>query len=284
MKNIKRTLAFFLAIFCLLSLVACGEEKKPVDDKVYDTPEINESQYKSNEFDFSILNLSSSKMRVRCTNKLDYSVTFRVTEAYINGYQVGVNWELKTDPSSRMTDTMEFPEGELKAIGIESPQELKLHLVVAETQGEQKEVFNDVLTFYPAEASSVEEVVYVDRKTTETEMVMIDTPDAAMVILGGDPEAATGYEFNAYIENKTDKTLVFAMNNVKINGKSLDPKWGKTLVGGTRAYTDIGFTDDEFKNAGIKGIDSFTFELTVYVQGEGTELVKAQACEYTFAK
>ena len=73
-----------------------------------------------------------------------------------------------------------------------------------------------------------------------------------------------GHAYRAYLENKTDKNLMFSWDNVSVNGFMNDPYWGYTLPAHSRAYTGISFYDLE--KIGIKDpsqIEEIEFKLTV---------------------
>lgn len=108
---------------------------------------------------------------------------------------------------------------------------------------------------------------------------------------------ASGYYWDVEVENLTDRTLYFSMENVTVNGVVADPMWGTGLAAAERKAARITWakslldtshiekvTAVEFDLCGIDEKDDFkeifTEHITIYP--EGKEAAKEQ--EYTAAE
>ena len=96
------------------------------------------------------------------------------------------------------------------------------------------------------------------------ENVLIDNENCTVKITAMDADSIWGYAINVYLENKTNKELMFTIDNVSVNGYMCDPFWAASVAAGKKANEQIGFTDDDFEKNGIEKVNEITFTLRVY--------------------
>ena len=93
---------------------------------------------------------------------------------------------------------------------------------------------------------------------------MVDNDDVTFVILDSEIDNIWGYTLHCFIENKTDKALMFAWNDVSVNGYMIDPFWAKEVTPGMRSYTDISFSEEEFEKNEIAAVEEIEYTLRAY--------------------
>lgn len=96
------------------------------------------------------------------------------------------------------------------------------------------------------------------------ETVLVDNEDLLFKIAAIQNDPIWGYTLKVQIENKTDKALMFALNDVSVNGFMCDPFFAVTVTAGMKANKDISFSTDTFEQIGISQVTNITFELRVY--------------------
>ena len=104
-------------------------------------------------------------------------------------------------------------------------------------------------------------------ETTEpafTEITLVDNDTCTMIIKGIDEENLFGYTLNVFLENKTDKELMFSMDGVSVNGFMCDPFWASTVSAGKKSNAQITFLDSDFEANGIEDVTEISFTLKVY--------------------
>ena len=103
--------------------------------------------------------------------------------------------------------------------------------------------------------------------TTEpafTEITLVDNDTCTMIIKGIDEENLFGYTLNVFLENKTDKELMFSMDGVSVNGYMCDPFWATTVSAGKKANEQITFFESDLEANGIENVEEISFTLNVY--------------------
>ena len=96
------------------------------------------------------------------------------------------------------------------------------------------------------------------------EKVFVDDENCTFKITGVDADGIFGYTLNAYIENKTGKNLMFAWNDVSVNGFMCDPFWATSVQAGKKSVSDISFSETELAELGIETVETIEFTLSVY--------------------
>ena len=96
------------------------------------------------------------------------------------------------------------------------------------------------------------------------ETVLVDNEDLLFKITEIVNDPVWGYTLKAQIENRTEKDLMFSLNEVSVNGYMCDPYFAITVTAGMKANKDISFHADDFKQSGIQNVTDIEFELRVY--------------------
>lgn len=79
---------------------------------------------------------------------------------------------------------------------------------------------------------------------TFTEQVVIDNEMCTIKITDIDPDDVFGYALKVYLENKTDKKLMFAVEEASINGVEADPYFASEVEAGKKENTSVDFSDE----------------------------------------
>lgn len=103
------------------------------------------------------------------------------------------------------------------------------------------------------------------------ETVLVDDDNCTVIIKGIDPDNLFGYTLNVYLENKTDKELMFSVDDVSVNGFMCDPFWASTVSAGKKANEQINFLESEFEKNGIQEVKEISFTLNVYDSNDWTD-------------
>ena len=117
-----------------------------------------------------------------------------------------------------------------------------------------------------------EEITTVPVTTTQPEtnepafeqIVMVDNENCTVIIKSVEPDNLFGYTLNVFLENKTDKELMFSVDDVSVNGYMCDPFWASTVSAGKKANQQISFSESDFEENGIKEVSEITLTLNVY--------------------
>ncbi len=118
------------------------------------------------------------------------------------------------------------------------------------------------------------------------ETVLVDNDDLLFKITAIVEDPVWGYTLKAQIENKTDKDLMFALDDVSVNGYMCDPFFAATVTAGMKANKDISFSKDSFKEINIKDVTDICLTLRVYDTDNitGDDLLKEEFIIYPMGK
>ena len=107
-------------------------------------------------------------------------------------------------------------------------------------------------------------------ETTEPayeQIVLVDDENCTMIIKSVDAGNIMGYTLNVFLENKTDKELMFSVDNVSVNGYMCDPFWASTVSAGKKANRQIQFSESDFAENGIREVSEITLTVNIYDNG-----------------
>ena len=132
---------------------------------------------------------------------------------------------------------------------------------VYETEDEEaEEAVEEHAVEVVEETSSIEETA----EYSGDEIVIVDDENCTMIITGINPDGDWGMELSIYLENKTDKKLMFAWSNVSVNGYLVDSYWANEVAAGKKLNGIINFYTDDFDQCNITSADEIEFDLMVY--------------------
>lgn len=115
-----------------------------------------------------------------------------------------------------------------------------------------------VLTEAPAVTAAIKEEAYSLPETT-----IVDDENCTFII-EEIKETSYSVQLSVFCENKTDKLLMFSLDNVVVNGYMNDPFWATEVATGKKANQVIEFYTDGSAGLSIDKIDELRFNLMVY--------------------
>lgn len=101
--------------------------------------------------------------------------------------------------------------------------------------------------------------------------VLIDNDDLYFAIKDVQSDAAYGYEWKVYVENRTDKNLMFSFEKVSVNDVMCDPFWAEVINAGKKGNCEITWMRDSLQEKQIGDVTRVDFTLNVYNNDDYTE-------------
>ena len=101
--------------------------------------------------------------------------------------------------------------------------------------------------------------------------VIVDNEDLYFAIKNVRADAALGYTWKAYVENRTDKNLMFSFEKVSVNGVMCDPFWAEVINSGKKGNCEITWMRDALQKRGIDEVTQVDFTLNVSNDDDYTE-------------
>lgn len=96
------------------------------------------------------------------------------------------------------------------------------------------------------------------------EIIVVDNEECLIKITGIDPDNMWGYTVNFFLINKTDKNVMFSVDEASVNGYMADPFFAKEVMAGKCAFSSISWSDTTLENNNITAVEEIEFKLKVY--------------------
>lgn len=103
------------------------------------------------------------------------------------------------------------------------------------------------------------------------EKVLVDNDKITFTVTGVKQDPIWGYTLQVFVENKTDKNLMFSLDDVSVNGFMVDPLWAESIAPGKKSNGEIHFSEKSFKDNGIESVEELEFTLRVYNEKDWSE-------------
>jgi len=99
---------------------------------------------------------------------------------------------------------------------------------------------------------------------TSKEQVLVEDDNITVKFTGTQEDSLWGYTVKVYLENNTEKDLMFSVDDVSVNGFMCDPFWASTVAAGKKTNEKITFSEAAFAENGIEAVEEISFTLHVY--------------------
>lgn len=122
-----------------------------------------------------------------------------------------------------------------------------------------------------AENEDKETIIEKDDVITFEEQVVVDNDDMTIIIQSIDPDGTWGYTLDLYLENKTDKNLMFSAENANINDVMCDPFFATSVSAGKKANESLSFDNETLEAIGIDAVTKIEMTFAVYNEDDWSE-------------
>ena len=286
----KKLLALILTTFMLLSLMACDIETPPDNNdnnssqnQTNNNTESNDQNNNENksEITFSGVvavdnteciikiteidpdNIWGYALKVQLENKsADKTYMFSVETAAINGVQCDPFFATEVAPGKKSNKEISFTKNELEEIGIKNYTDIELTFRVYDTNDWMADnVAKETIHVYPYGAD--EAVKYV-RTPQESDNIIVDNEYVTVVVTGYEDDPIWGYTAKLFLLNKTDKNVMFSVDEASVNGYMADPFFAKSVSAGKCAFSSMSWSDTDLEENGITVIEEIEFNIRAY--------------------
>ena len=252
------------------------EENTPEETKEETEPEETEKQVSFEEItaidneECSVIlteldpdNLWGYTVKAVLENKSD-SITymFSVESASVNGVKTDPLFAQEVAPGKKANADISFTTDVLKENGITDYTDIELIFRVYDSNDWAADpAARETVHIYPYGEDAAEPFV---REASPDDIVLADNDAITAVVTGYDPDNMWGYTVNVYFLNKTDKTLMFTVEDASVNGFMADPFYAASLDGGKCMFSSISWSDTALEESGITDIEEIEFTLRAY--------------------
>ena len=289
----KRLTSLLLSAFLLLSFTACGSTDSPVPTDATAsatvpaeviTPteaEITEPSTPENLLGNDIIQLvdneqvavhivniennvhTGMQLRIQCENRTDRALLFSWDMVSVCGFMYDPFWAEEVAAGKTANSTVYLDTYELEQMDVTSVDEISFTLRVVDSENwMEAPLVEEACTVYPT-GRNADTLILPNRSATEDQVVLADNEDLRFVIEWADEEDSSAYTVYVYMENKTDRNLMYAWDLVSVNDVMIDPFWAMSVAAGKKACSEVTFYRSELESNGIAEVSDIEFTLLV---------------------
>lgn len=275
----------------LLSFTACGGSKEPAPTDATASPTIPVTQPAATPTDaptlppaaqaamgetvlldndrvtFSVTGTAHNEhtgmqLQVRCVNKTDRALLFSWDMVSVCGFMYDPFWAEEVAAGKTANSTVSLDTFALEQMGVQSVDEITFTLRVVDSENWMEDpLTQEAYTIYPT-GLNADTLQLPQRMPIDGQVVIADNEDLRFVIERVN-EAASEYSLQVYLENKTDRNLMYSWDMVSVNGYMIEPFWAMSVAAGKKACSEITFYRSDLEANGIENVSDIEFTLLV---------------------
>ena len=197
----------------------------------------------------------------------DKTYMFSVTSGSINGVMADPFFAAEVAAGKKANESISWSDNAIDAdIGAYTHIELNFRVYDSEDWTADP-VAVQTVHIYPYGEESAEDFV---RTPVDTDTVLIDNENVTAVVIGYEEDEIWGYTAKLFLVNKTDKTVMFAAEDVSVNGFMADPYFAEEVDAGKCAFSSISWDDTTLEENGITEVESIELTLRAYDSNDWT--------------
>lgn len=290
----KRLAALLLAFTLLFSLAACGGYVTGKNTNSSENNSTNSSQNESanngqtnnkdnnkNEISFTEIvavdndectikitdidpdNLWGYTLKVQLENKsVEKNYMYSVESASINGVQCDPFFATEVAAGKKSNNEISFTDSDLEDNGIGDYTDIELTFRVYDSDDWMAdEVARETVHVYPYGEDKA--TIFV-RETQANDNVIIDNDYVTVIVTGYEDDAIWGYTVNLFLLNKTDKDIMFSVDEASVNGYMADPFYATEVAAGKCAFSSMSWSDTTLEDNNITAVEEIEFKFRAY--------------------
>ena len=203
------------------------------------------------------------QLRIQCENKTDRTLLFSWDMVSVCGFMYDPFWAEEVAAGKTVNSTIELDTFALEQMDITSVDEISFTLRIVDSENwMEAPLIEEAFTIYPT-GLNADTLVLPNRAPTDGQMVIADDDNLRFVIEWADEQDTSAYTLHVYLENKTDRNLMYAWDLVSVNDKMIDPFWAVSVAAGKKACSEISFYRSDLEDNSIETVENVEFTLIV---------------------
>ena len=197
-------------------------------------------------------------------NDSDMALNFSTDYESIEGWEVWTYGGATVLPYSQAARTMSFDADDLEALGVEQPTDVEFELRIGEYDDYSNVLFEDYVAYYPLGEAAATQAV---RAPQPTDLPIYSDEYASVTGLSVVPSNDWGeFCIDVLLENYTDASVMFSIDDVYLNGVECDPYWASSVAPGKKKISTISWNSSALESAGLTpdSISSISFRARIY--------------------
>ena len=190
----------------------------------------------------------------------DKEYTFDMTVLAINGVEITPAAAFIIPAGKMGLEKCYISASQLKENGITDFSSIFFTMSAFETDNwEAEDVAKQSVNIYP---KGQENAVPFVREAEATDKIVADNDMITVIVTGvRENDTFSAQDLCFYFVNKTDKEIMFTIEDVSVNGYMMDPFFATTVHPGFSRFADASWFDDELSDHGIDKITEIEFTM-----------------------
>ncbi len=289
MKTAKKLFALLLALCLILSMAACEKKQTPASTNAPETtaaatdapateapaPETTAapgfaleeiSVLDNDEVSIRITGMENDELwgptlKVEAENKTDKKLSCSLDAASVNGVSYFTYLDVELPAGKKANDEINFSDEDLnKTLGDFTDLWLRFRVREADNW-EADDLAREEVHLYPYGEAAASRYVY---SPDGDDKVLVDNESFRVILTGGKTGDFWAYAMGVFVENKTDRTLVFNADDVSLNGYVCDPYWSVVLEPKTMSISEMAWSESALQENGITQVEELEHQLRIY--------------------
>lgn len=208
-------------------------------------------------------NMWGDTLKVYLENKNDEKTyMYSVVSASVNGIEVDPLFANKVAAGKKANKEINFMDDGLKKNGIEFTDiAMTFRVYDSNELADYEEVARETVHVYPL---GEENATLFVREEQASDQVLIDNEKCKATVIGTENDSILGYTLNLYLENKSDSSVMFYVEDVSVNGYMIDPFWARSVSAGNVAFSDMSFSTSAFEENNIETDEDIELTIRAY--------------------
>lgn len=192
----------------------------------------------------------------------DKTYMFSVKSAAINGVQCDPFFAAEVAAGKKSNEEISFSSDKLEKNGITEYTDIELTFRVYDSNDwSADDVAKETIHIYPY---GEDKAVKFVREAQLSDNVIIDNDNVTVIVTGYEQDDIFGYTVNLFLQNKTDKNIMFSVNEASVNGFMADPFYATPVSAGKCAFSSMAWSDTTLEENGITEVETIEFKLRAY--------------------
>lgn len=284
----NKKISFLLALLLALCLTACGgtesggkASSSPAASQGALDPEKPKPEEKSPEITFKELTMIDNEacvvkitdinpdnmwgftLKANLENKSkDKTYMFAVQSAAVNGVQSDPLFAKEVAPGKKANEDISFMDSALQENDVGEFTDIELTIRVYDSNDWlAEEAALETVHIYPY---GEDKASTFTRESQPEDQILVDNEYATAIVTGYTEDSIWGYTVNLFFVNKSDKEVMFSVNDASVNGYMADPFFATAVTPGKCAFSSMSWSDSVLEANSITEIEKIEFMLRVY--------------------
>lgn len=202
-------------------------------------------------------------LKVNLENKsTDKTYMFSLVSAAVDGVATEPLFASEVAAGKKANKEIQFMDSNLEKNGIVDFTDIELTFKVYDANDWMADdVARETVHVYPYGEDMA--TLFV-REKKDTDKVIIDNEYVTVTVTGYEKDDIWGYNVNLFLENKTDKDVMFSIEEASVNGYMLDPFYATSVSAGKCSFSSITWFENTLTENGITEITELEFIFKAY--------------------